>query len=199
MARLTHLTERDYETRPWKNGKGVTTEIHFEPPGGDQRDFDLRISLAPITEAGSFSSFTGADRRITLIEGEGLELDFGDRKMSLRPFEPQGFDTGLAPVGRPLGGPVRVINVMARRSRWRFADCRVVTGLDEVLAPGSLAVFFAASGSWKVEAGDGAVSLGVWDTLLANGPGVLHLRPEGQGQGIFARLEPVSEKAAVDL
>ena len=81
--KLTHLTQDAYETRPWKNGKGLTTEIYRSSTGADQGDFDIRISLAPITEDGPFSPFPGADRRITLIEGAGLDLDFGDHVLHL--------------------------------------------------------------------------------------------------------------------
>ncbi len=190
--RLTHLTQNQYDTRPWKNGKGVTTEIYLAPDGTNQSDFDLRISLAPITESGPFSPFPGVERRITLIEGVGLDLAFDDHVLRLDPFQPQGFDTGLAPMGRPLDGPVRVINVMARRTRWQFTGCKVVSKLDEALVEGDLGVFFAASGTWTGSVDGTTVTMEAHETLLIEGPGSFRLNTAGQNKGIFAKLKPVT-------
>lgn len=190
MTRLTHLPRESYETRPWKNGKGVTTDLYRAPAGADDDGFELRVSLAAIPEEAPFSAFPGVERRITLIEGAGLALDFGDRVMTLRPFETQGFDSGATPTGRPIGGPVRVVNVMARRARWRIADCRTLTALETTLTGGSVAVFFALSGQWSAVADGRTQRLNPQETLLAEGPGALRLRAERQGRGVFAQVEP---------
>lgn len=116
-----HLPASDYQRMPWKNGAGATDEVWLWPPDADRDNFQIRISRAPIKADGAFSGFAGADRIITLIEGRGLALDFDHGSHLLAPLQPYRFDSGLAPLGRPLGGPVRVFNVMATRRDWKLS------------------------------------------------------------------------------
>lgn len=116
-----HLPASDYRRMPWKNGTGATDEVWLWPPDADRHDFQIRVSRAPILADGAFSGFAGADRIITLIEGRALALDFDHDSHLLAPLQPFRFDSGLAPLGRPLGGPVRVFNVMATRRDWTLS------------------------------------------------------------------------------
>ena len=66
----------DSQTLPvsrWRNGGGETREIISFPH--ESPDFSWRISIATIATDGAFSRFPGIDRVITLLEGEGVELD----------------------------------------------------------------------------------------------------------------------------
>ncbi|MFC2252654.1 HutD family protein [Labrys portucalensis] len=165
---IEHLARTAYATLPWKNGRGETDEIYLSPQGGSRDDFEVRISSAPILEDGAFSSFPGAERVITLIEGEELELDFGQSKHRLLPFAPFRFDTGLFPVGRPVKGPVRVFNVMASRQHWHHVGQQVLAGSDShAVPPGDLVVIFAISGSWNLDTTTrGALRLAERDTVV---------------------------------
>jgi uncharacterized protein len=60
---------------PWKNGGGVTREMHREPAGAAV--FDWRLSLATVDSSGPFSAFDGYTRTLVLVEGAGLDLSFG--------------------------------------------------------------------------------------------------------------------------
>jgi environmental stress-induced protein Ves len=64
-----------YRTVPWKNGGGVTREIFREP--AEPAAFDWRLSLATIDSHGPFSAFEGYHRTLVLVQGAGVELDFG--------------------------------------------------------------------------------------------------------------------------
>ncbi|MEF9605958.1 HutD family protein [Paracoccus sp. PXZ] len=164
-----HLPASAYRTMPWKNGTGATDEVWLWPPRGDRDAFSIRISRAPILTDGGFSAFAGADRVITLIEGAGLVLDFGSRSEHLAPLAPFRFDTGLAPVGRPVGGPVRVFNVMADRDAWTIARAAVLEkGMDEAAG---LTVLFALEPQ-QAETGGRLHDLARQDTLIC-GPGPL--------------------------
>lgn len=132
---------RDYRRMPWKNGRGMTTEIAIHPPNADLTElpFDWRVSMADVKEDGDFSRFPGYDRTILVAEGTGMELDF-DSAPSER----------LAGVGASAGfsgdwqtrchlidGQVRDFNVMSARGRVEH-QCHAVSGspLEFIWEPG---------------------------------------------------------------
>lgn len=158
------LPASDYQTMPWKNGKGATDEVWLWPQGASRDDFQIRISRAPIVAEGAFSSFAGIERVITLIEGQGLALDFGASTQELAPFQPLRFDSGLAPEGRPINGPVRVLNVMARRSDWTIAQARILPETASIRAP--LIIIFALEAQ-KITTGQHHYQLAPQDSLVS--------------------------------
>lgn len=166
---LRHLPAAGYETRPWKNGQGVTDEVLLLPEGAGRERFDLRISRAVIDARGPFSAFPGADRIITVIEGAGLRLEFGDRSATLDPLQPFAFDTGLTPDGIPLGPGVRVFNVMAARDVWTLGPARAMRG-GAMRSDAALTVAFALGAGVQVEEAGAQLFLAPGDTALA-GPG----------------------------
>lgn len=193
---VEHLARTAYATLPWKNGRGETDEIYLSPPNGSRDGFEIRISSAPIIEDGAFSSFPGAERVITLIEGEELELDFGHARHRLLPFTPFRFDTGLAPIGRPVKRPVRVFNVMASRRRWRHVAQDVLAGPGSYeIPPDDLVVVFAASGTWCLKpARQAALRLEPRDTavLSAEEPAFLAAQGGGEPHAIVLRMTSVA-------
>ena len=69
--------------QPWRNGGGVTWQIAAGPDGADVARFDWRLSMAEVAADGPFSAFAGIDRTLTLLQGAGLELDFGGAAVRL--------------------------------------------------------------------------------------------------------------------
>lgn len=184
---VTHLPASGYETLPWKSGQGVTDEICLRPEGASREGFELRISSAPILEPGVFSAFPGADRVITLIEGQALDLQFAGHTRRLLPLEPYFFDTGLAPAGTPDGGPVRVVNVMAARDAWQITGAELLSGAAELDAGGTgLIVLFAVSGEWHLRSADGGLALAPRDSALLEGAQPVAL--EGAGRLLAVHL-----------
>jgi len=111
----------DYRRMRWKNGGGWTTELAASAAGADSSAFDWRISIAEIESSGAFSNFPGCDRHIALLDGPGMELQFGsgdpvrlDQRLRFVRFagEEQTY-------GRLLGGAVRDFNVIVRRDAVR--------------------------------------------------------------------------------
>lgn len=62
---------------PWKNGKGVTTEIFIDPPTATiaKNDFSYRLSSAPIEQDTVFSLFADKQRILTTVKGAGFKLN----------------------------------------------------------------------------------------------------------------------------
>ncbi len=111
-ARLIRAGE--YRRMRWKNGAGWTSEL---ARAGTGADFDWRVSVAEIERDGAFSTFTGCDRQIALLDGAGMEIEFEEAEtirldQRLRFF---AFAGEWHAHGRLLGGPVRDFNVIVRR------------------------------------------------------------------------------------
>jgi hypothetical protein len=112
------LRPRDYQRMRWENGGGWTSEL---ARGGDEGAFDWRISIAEIESDGAFSTFSGCDRQIALLDGAGMEIEFTeaatirlDRRLHFVAFAGEWHAHG-----RLLGGPVRDFNVIVRRNTFR--------------------------------------------------------------------------------
>ncbi|GAA3090462.1 HutD family protein [Streptomyces rectiviolaceus] len=130
----------EYRSMPWKNGGGMTREVasgavqaplasadssadsSAEPAPG----FDWRVSVADVDAGGSFSSFPGIDRVITLVEGEGMVLTVDGTPHPVGPLSPFAFSGDAATDCRLEAGAVRDMNVMTRRGRAK-AEVRMVT------------------------------------------------------------------------
>lgn len=187
---IRHLPASGYDARPWKNGTGTTDEICLLPEGANREDFSLRVSRATIADPGAFSSFPGMDRVITVIEGNGLTLDFGAQVANLAPEEPFRFDSGLTPVGAPTEGPLRVVNVMASRSEWMISAVRIVAGSADLPAD-HLTVVFALRGVWRITDATATVTLHPHDTALSDASA--RLVPEGAAAAaLLVSLGPVA-------
>lgn len=158
-----HLPQSGYPSMPWKNGTGSTDEVWLWPPQAGRDRFQIRISRAPIPADSAFSAFPGADRVITVIEGKGLALDFGDRVQDLPPLSPFLFDTGLAPTGRPASADTRVFNVMAARDHWRIEQA-IIARKGAVFEAGLVVIL--ALEAQQISAAAGAHDLALQDTLI---------------------------------
>ena len=110
-----HLTAADFVRQPWKNGGGSTTQLAVE---GDGARFLWRLSAADVEQSGPFSDFSGYERTIMLLEGDGMDLDIDGRKVAMRtPFEPVVFDGAAKTQCTLRGGRVRDLNLMVDRAR----------------------------------------------------------------------------------
>ncbi|NYZ11228.1 HutD family protein [Azospirillum sp. RWY-5-1] len=109
------LGPADHRRVPWRNGRGMTTEIAQAEDGNG--GFLWRFSLAAVTEDGPFSAFPGIDRVIAVAEGEGMELTIdGAAPVAVPRAGPGLAFSGDATVGCTLSaGPVKAANLMVER------------------------------------------------------------------------------------
>lgn len=191
---LHALPAATYVTEPWKNGKGLTDEIHLGPDGSTRDEFDLRISRATIDAAAVFSPFPGAERTITVIEGRSLTLDFGHRVERLALRQSLAFDSGLTPIGRPEG-VVRVVNVIAARRVWRMGPARLLR-TDTDVAPGQsgLIVMFVMRGTAQLADDDHTLGLADGDSALSDG--AARLSPASGAIVLVIPLQPAANVVA---
>lgn len=121
---------------PWKNGKGVTTELAVWPPGSgfDRDDFRWRLSAARVDTDGPFSRFDGCDRVLVVTTGAGLVLDHGGAApaASIGRLQPHAFAGEWRTTAKLVDGPVVDFNLIRRRD-----------------VPGELAVFAGVDRPWE--------------------------------------------------
>lgn len=154
MFRIIHPD--DFTTTPWKNGGGVTHEVLRDEAADPWR---WRISIAEVSTDGPFSRFDGLARILTVIDGNGLELQTPDGVLAAQPLRPLAF-SGDTPVdSRMVNGPVRDLNLIY--------DPRSVTGSVEVVegpaqlvaGPGRTGVFCHKG---EVAVGDEVLKVGAF-------------------------------------
>lgn len=108
------LPANEHRRERWHNGLGWTRAIMAWPSGND---WEWRLSVAEVEQAAPYSLFPGIDREHVLLEGNGLQLRFADRRtIELHP--PGGrarFAGDQAVTGEPLDGRVVMLNLMWRR------------------------------------------------------------------------------------
>ena len=124
---LTILSPETFKTIPWKNGLGHTTELAINS-GGNLDNFDWRLSIASVINDGDFSNFSGYQRHLVLIEGEGLILDHrnGDIDKLTNLLDLAHFDGGNNTCGRLVNGAIKDFNIMTNKQSFAAeVNCHV--------------------------------------------------------------------------
>lgn len=153
---LTLIDLNQLAAMPWKNGGGVTRELAAYPVGSGLNDFIWRISIADVAQSAAFSTFTGIDRIITLLNGDGMRLEFADGRRhnlttAFSPFHFRGEDPLHADL---FASPSSDFNLMLRRE--------AVTGSVKVwrepssLISDNVVALVCGEGQWRVTFGNGA-------------------------------------------
>mgnify|MGYP003596653031 FL=1 len=111
---MIHLTPADYIRQPWKNGKGMTTELlHLRDPAGATL---FRLSRASVVEDGPFSLFPGIERNLTVLTGPGFRLTGPGLNLRCDPLVPVAFPGDVAVAASETNGqPSDDFNVMTAR------------------------------------------------------------------------------------
>jgi environmental stress-induced protein Ves len=182
------LRAADRIATPWKNGGGHTREVAAFPPGADLDGFEWRISLAQIAADGPFSTFSGVDRVLTVIKGEGLLLTVDDRMLALDAGSPPLAFPGEARVtARLTDGAINDLNVMVRRDKWRARTRRLtVAGASDVAAKAGVTLVLALDPLRILRPG-GAIDLSPLDAVLLE-HGHSHLSLEGRGRTLISEI-----------
>jgi environmental stress-induced protein Ves len=110
------ISPSEFKTVPWKNGKGSTKELLYENIANNEA-FAWRLSMAPVTENGRFSDFSGYDRTLILVEGNGITLkhDNGQVDRLGRRFDFAQFNGGWMTEAILSQDKIIDFNVMALR------------------------------------------------------------------------------------
>lgn len=159
------IRSSDLREGRWRNGMGVSWDIASEPADAGAGDFGWRFAIARIDSDVPFSHYPGTDRVFTLIEGNGLDLDFAGRD-TLRVhhlFVPHPYPCDVETYCRLRDGPCRALNLFMRRGAWSAA-VDVLSSNAVIDHPGAI-LFFVLKGDADVN----GVALEEGDTLIAEG------------------------------
>lgn len=169
MPEANLLKASSYRRMPWKNGGGETVEIAVSPEGALLSDFSWRISMATVSTDGPFSSFSGIDRTLSILEGNGMSLTIDGREPMLltKTSDPLPFAADV-PVSATLpDGAITDLNVMTRRDRLTHAVKRVQTaGLSEMTVSGHTFLLLCHEGRLSLAGPELTMELAAGDSLL---------------------------------
>lgn len=155
MTAPTLLAPADHRRVPWRNGRGMTTEIAQETDGAG--GFLWRFSLAEVTEDGAFSAFPGIDRLILVAEGAGMALSIDGAAPVAVPREGAALAfSGDAMVRCALaGGAVTAANLMVARGTAAGALAALAPD-DTWSGEGSVVLVHALAGTLAIRPAGGA-------------------------------------------
>lgn len=186
------LPANTYRRERWKNGAGWTREILRWPQAGD---WDWRLSVAEIEEDAPFSRFSGVERELVLLSGNGVRLRFDDgRSVELQPPHARVRFAGEDGVrGELIDGPTQDFNLMWRREA-------IDAQLWHRPLVGPMVIFAEAATTWVVHllAGQARFAddsrlpdLAAGDTAVFSA-GAERLRHvlDGAGEALLIRLQP---------
>jgi environmental stress-induced protein Ves len=153
---------------PWKNGGGETVEIAVFPPDASVEDFDWRISMATVASNGPFSVFSGVDRTLSILDGNGMSLSI-DRSAPIvlnETSEPLSFAADVPVDAVLVDGPITDLNVMTRRGRFSHRVERKSS--DIFIEPPTIGetVFVLSTGTISLETEGEVVVLDALDAAL---------------------------------
>jgi len=116
MSRYQIYPPDSFRSMPWRNGLGHTIELLAEYLP-ESEEFAWRLSMADVVSDGRFSDFTGYDRTLLLLQGEGITLNHGNgqRDRLVEPLQAAHFNGEAETEASLHTGPIKDFNVMARR------------------------------------------------------------------------------------
>jgi environmental stress-induced protein Ves len=170
-AGIKIIRRSSFTATPWKNGGGITHEAIRVPPGGDT--FLWRVSVAQIDSSGPFSDFAGYDRKMVLLRGQGIALEFGSGgRCALRSVgDWVEFDGAMSTRCELLDGPCVDLNLMVSKSLRTAARIERVSEPTLVAAiGGETTLIFGILDPISLDSGAGdCARLEPWDLAILNG------------------------------
>lgn len=195
MTTTTHLKNSDYKKMPWKNGRGITTELAIFPAGSSLQanDFTWRLSSADINEDGPFSLFPGCQRYLAVLEGSGVDLSSAARTTQLDTGSLINFSAEEQIFCRLKVGPVKDLNLIYKRNLVDVAGQVLHQPTKQMPLTSGTHIFFAASGAVELNSQlTGALKIASFETLLItldeNEAATVTITPESNAQCFYFHL-----------
>lgn len=110
------ISPDQFKTIPWKNGLGETTELAISE-SGSLDCFDWRLSIASVVADGVFSDFSGYNRNLVLIEGNGICLTHNDNQVDELHtlLDVANFSGSCTTVGTLTKGAIKDFNIITNQ------------------------------------------------------------------------------------
>jgi environmental stress-induced protein Ves len=120
------IAANNFKRMPWKNGKGETTELiaNHDPL---TNELLYRLSIASVSLDGDFSDFSGFQRTLMMIAGNGIALSHQSQETHIsahipiqtltRQYQYCNFDGGWKTKAKLIDGPITDFNVIFNPQR----------------------------------------------------------------------------------
>lgn len=148
---LEIISSTQFTEIPWKNGLGKTIEMAISE-GDSVESFDWRISQATVANNGMFSDFSGLERNLVLIEGEGITLTHNNDKQDVLSnlLEFANFDGGNQTYGELHQGTIVDLNIMTKANKYATDVVTYQEASSQQVKSVSLMFFYSLSGSLTI-------------------------------------------------
>lgn len=189
------IPANDYRRVRWRNGAGWTREIHAAASAdGTSAAWDWRLSIAEIERDAPFSVFSGIDRELVLLGGNGLRLRFddGETRQLDPPYGRLRFAGERVVTGELVDGRTEDFNLMWRRDTvaTQLWHRPLVGPMVVFVDPGSTWVVHLLAGDARFAADAGLPPLAMGDTaLLVAGGARARYALEGAGEALLIRVD----------
>ena len=135
---------QDVPVSPWKNGGGTTQSLVCWP---NPSDWVFRMSVARIDSDGPFSEFKGVDRWFAVLSGEGVVLQFPERRVEAGALDVAVQFSGDLPCQCSLiNGPTVDFNLMVQGVSANMARIDRSPYVAKFKAQTTLAIFVVEAG-----------------------------------------------------
>jgi environmental stress-induced protein Ves len=168
-ASIKIIRRASFTATPWRNGGGITHEAIRVPPSGDA--FLWRVSVAQIDSSGPFSDFAGYDRKMVLLRGRGIALEFGGgKRCALRGIgDWMEFDGASSVRCELLDGPCVDLNLMVSKSLRTAARIERLSEPMRVAAiHGETTLIFGIQDPLSLDSRGESTRLEPWDLAILN-------------------------------
>jgi hypothetical protein len=158
MSHYQIYSPENFRSMPWRNGLGHTTELLAENLPASA-EFAWRLSMADVVSDGRFSDFTGYDRTLLLLQGEGITLKHADGQCDrlIEPLQAAHFNGEAGTGARLHAGPIKDFNVIARRG---FCSAKVDSLIEaaaaEIPLDGDILLVYAVDDAISIKFGNQA-------------------------------------------
>jgi environmental stress-induced protein Ves len=135
---------QDVPPSPWKNGGGTTQALVCWP---NSTEWIFRMSVARIDSDGPFSEFKGVSRWFAVLQGEGVALQFPEKRVVLGAKDPVIQFSGNAPCHCCLtNGPTLDFNLMVQGISATMTRINRSNFIQNFRAGTTLAIFMVEEG-----------------------------------------------------
>jgi len=135
---------QDVPASPWKNGGGTTQSLICWP---SPSQWVFRMSVARIDSDGPFSEFVGVERWFAVLRGNGVTLQFPDRRVVLGHKDPALQFSGETACQCSLTrGPTLDFNLMVQGISAKMARIDRLAYVGNFKSQTTLAIFVVEAG-----------------------------------------------------
>lgn len=137
---------QDVPASPWKNGGGTTQSLICWP---SPSQWVFRMSVARIDSDGPFSEFMGVERWFAVLRGNGVTLQFPDRRVVLGHKDPALQFSGETACNCSLTrGPTLDFNLMVQGISAKMARIDRLDYVGNFKSQTTLAIFVVEAGGY---------------------------------------------------